>query len=625
MEAEESKTTLKLANISLKTIQEDIDDYIDENPIIEHLEVDEIDESLSRIESLRTNFKNIHSHLEADEDQTYERIIQSIKTYIKEGKAKKHNLKTAVTQIAESAKLKSVEFVICSIHQKLKLVESMTSFLPSTATDAELTNAHKSTHDTSKSLECVSRDLQPLIKDAFGTNKQAEVTGLQKRYEASIISLRSLILLIEKELSSRELEKHSKFKDSILKINLPKFNGFESKVDIYTFQTEFEKIHLRSTPKIFLPDILRNNYLEEPALSIVKADTNIDEMWKRLKSSYGNTKIILNNKLSELSNLDVVSKIKSPSKAAEVISKITSTMKDLMSLSNKHDIEQKLYNGDGMQRIYLLMGTHMTTRWLQSTCEDELEGDQLWNQLIKFLELERKVQEQKQLIYKPEPGKSDQKPPKKDSTGYFFDGKDELICHICGDCDHIATNGPNNTKLIQYFSCPKFVEMSPLQRFQKLRSKGLCYQCLFPGAQRKSGKHQDGQCQRVFSCKHTYHDSYPVKKHVLVCDTHKDDQQNRDLLDHYKSRCINRQRQLPSFSRGIDLSHLVFQSTPSSIYEANNVDDINSTNKAIYMLQTIEVDGNPYTLFYDNGCSNFISRYQATQSLGTRAVQQYSG
>ncbi|XP_066920588.1 uncharacterized protein [Clytia hemisphaerica] len=131
--------------------------------------------------------------------------------------------------------------------------------------------------------------------------------------------------------------------------------------------------------------------------------------------------------------------------------------------------------------------------------------------------------------------------------------------------------------------------MSPLERFQKLRSKGLCYQCLYPGAQRKSGKHQDGQCQRAFICKHPYHDPFTTKMHVLVCDSHKDDQQN--LLEHYKSRCLTRQRQLPSFSKEINLSHLEIEEHPPIKDEANTVEKSNPIIKAMYMLQTIEVDG----------------------------------
>ena len=61
-------------------------------------------------------------------------------------------------------------------------------------------------------------------------------------------------------------------------IKLPKFKGYDSQIEIYTFQLEFEKIYLRSAPKRMLADVLKNNHLNDPALSLVKAEKDIDEI-----------------------------------------------------------------------------------------------------------------------------------------------------------------------------------------------------------------------------------------------------------------------------------------------------------------------------------------------------------
>ena len=55
---------------------------------------------------------------------------------------------------------------------------------------------------------------------------------------------------------------------------------------------------------------------------------------------------------------------------------------------------------------------------------------------------------------------------------------------------------------MQYFACQKFAEMAPKDRFQELKNKGYCFQCLFPGASEDKGKHHDGMCQLDFVCKH---------------------------------------------------------------------------------------------------------------------------
>ena len=71
-------------------------------------------------------------------------------------------------------------------------------------------------------------------------------------------------------MNSSELDKQKQFKESNLNIKLAKFRGYASSTDIYTFQKDFEKLYLHRTPKSLLPDLLKNNYLDEPALSLVK-------------------------------------------------------------------------------------------------------------------------------------------------------------------------------------------------------------------------------------------------------------------------------------------------------------------------------------------------------------------
>ena len=154
-----------------------------------------------------------------------------------------------------------------------------------------------------------------------------------------------------KEISKRELEKQSKFNSLSLNIKLSKFRGYNSHVDIFTFQRDFEKLYLKSTPKSMLSDLLKNNFLEDPALSLVTSVNDIAEIWIRLKQAYGDSKIMLSKKIAEINNIDVLWKIKTPAKIVEGLSKVINLMKDLMELSKFHNIENKLYNGDAIEKI----------------------------------------------------------------------------------------------------------------------------------------------------------------------------------------------------------------------------------------------------------------------------------
>ena len=113
--------------------------------------------------------------------------------------------------------------------------------------------------------------------------------------------------------------------------------------------------------------------------------------------------------------------------------------------------------------------------------------------------------------------------------------------------------------------------------------------------------------------------------HVLVCDEHKDLPENEDLLQSYKEKCILQQKvNLPDYSKNIKLTHHV-QLTDCSSYKANRrgnhvADSV--FEKAIYMLQTIEVDGQQYTLFYDSGCGDFVATYDAIQRIGKKSKKR---
>ena len=132
----------------------------------------------------------------------------------------------------------------------------------------------------------------------------------------------------------------------------------------------------------------------------------------------------------------------------------------------------------------------------------------------------------------------------------------DLTCHICGKEYHVPTTGPGGSKLIQYFACKEFVDLKPFDRFQLLIKKGLCFQCLYPSAKVSEIKYSEGKCQRDYTCKHPSHDKFPTKKHVLVCSEHEDQEENKQIFEVYKFKCILKRKymQLPEFSKEIKLS-----------------------------------------------------------------------
>ena len=213
--------------------------------------------------------------------------------------------------------------------------------------------------------------------------------------------------------------------------------------------------------------------------------------------------------------------------------------------------------------------------------------------------------------------------PNKKRDSYHSDQSSaDPVCHLCGEHpkadEHIASNGPGGMKIIQYYTCKTFVDKTPAARLATLKDNGYCFQCLLPGANATQGKHLDGRCQRDFICPHPSHQKYPVKKHVLVCEEHKENKDNQEVLIKFKSRCM-RNSNLPDFSRDIKLAFHInsFASHPSS---TSSISKDTITDRGIYLLQTINVNDNRLNIFYDNGCSDFILSSKAVKLLGPMAT-----
>ena len=70
----------------------------------------------------------------------------------------------------------------------------------------------------------------------------------------------------------------------------------------------------------------------------------------------------------------------------------------IQSLASEHQIESKLYSGDGLERLYQLIGDNQVTIWLSNLCEETYDDHEQWMKLIEFLEKDLKVQQQRMLI-----------------------------------------------------------------------------------------------------------------------------------------------------------------------------------------------------------------------------------
>ena len=79
-------------------------------------------------------------------------------------------------------------------------------------------------------------------------------------------------------------------------------------------------------------------------------------------------------------------------------------------------------------------------------------------------------------------------------------------------------------------------------------------------------------------------------------------------------------RKLPSFSREIKLS---FHSDVHHV--GNSSDDGKTEDTGIYLLQVLSIENQKFTVFYDNGCSDFIIKHEAAKRMKSNASQVFAG
>ena len=161
---------------------------------------------------------------------------------------------------------------------------------------------------------------------------------------------------LQKTITERDITPEKMKSASSLRIELGKFCGYEGKIDFYTFKSKFQKLIEPTVRRQYLADYLKSNYLGGWALSLVEKETDYSKIWKRLLETFGNARLLLQNKLCALDKIGGLWNTKWNAKLTNTLAGLINTMTDLSSLASEHKIEGQLYEGGGLERILILIG-----------------------------------------------------------------------------------------------------------------------------------------------------------------------------------------------------------------------------------------------------------------------------
>ena len=396
---------LKEANfleIDILVVIEDINDIIDENPDHDDITTAKLEGFRSKIRKMGFTLQQIDPHSKVNNQIAS--TLETVKTYIKATKNARVTTKQQEDQIKrdeKNQKKRSTIFLIDHIHRDLKELTEEYSKQPDESSDEEIAKWKEDLPRLSTKLNKVAENINAVLKSGSTEDeREFSLININHEFEKLFTLKKQFIMKLDEEIAERDIEKDRNFNRLKLNIKLDKFTGYDCTTDYFTFRSYFEKIHLKSTPKRLLPELLKNNFLADQALTLVRNLDDIDMIWERLKDMYGNPKMMLSKRLQQLSTLEM-SKSTNPEKMINNISKIINALHDLMRLAQEHHIEEHLYYGDGLHKVYQLLGDINTTKFLNTICDDDLEQHGVWSKLVSFLDKQKRVQQQKLIIQGP--------------------------------------------------------------------------------------------------------------------------------------------------------------------------------------------------------------------------------
>ena len=670
--------------------------FFEENKVKEAISLDEIDSSVAEIKDLRRVFKRAHRELKSklsDYDRLYkmknDKCCTEITEYIKKAKEEKkkriddkdkeqarkakdeEKIQKDIKETADKKKKlqekRIIEIKEKEIAEKISHIKTLCKAADKVEDD-EILELKSNLADLDKEL----RDLRDM-RDKFESfisefgDKETIIARLANEYKAINESVVKYKETLKSEIKKRELEDYKLKAIDKLNIDIPKFSGTDHKIDIYSFQTKFEEEHVR-LPKNKCLYQLKEKFLTGPAKEMVKLVEDIDEIWKILKEAFGDPKVLLSYELACVKKLGPLSRIKENQELALALAKLANAMENLSKTAEKHNIKHELYNSHTEAVIYKILGDERVDKFLEKNGSGTSAADE-WVLLKDFVREESKRKSRMALKLNPtdipptkkddkkggyaavpqDPGGNDLKketPPScmscgnkenetvikklimgvlKDSMpqGGTYVATPNNKCKACGgsECENKGDEG------FEYVKCKEFRKLTCNERLERMKKVKVCFQCLQSHPFR-------AECENDFVCKNEWHKKFNKGFHVLVCQEHEQEEENKKLLEKYKVKIFKNKENFPQSFVVIPPVYKVGGDTTRHQFEGNeeqkdttrhqSEEEEEQKDLATFMLQRIKVkdkDGKDkfINLFYDSGCSESNCRKEATTKLGDRA------
>ena len=340
------------------------------------------------------------------------------------------------------------------------------------------------------------------------------------------------------------------------KVGLPKFSG--NPRTYARFKGDFEKIVAQNYADIlYRTYILKNNCLTGEAKTLVENIEDLDEIWNRLDSKYGNDREIINMVLNDVKKLDL-HKGDWDASLIKLVDTLEKGTQDLAAINAREEIA----NNYTVTLIQEKLPERILRKWidLDVTASSTASGKNSFEELLEFLKTEREKAErviQVKVTKEKERNKDDKDKNRRErqkkeedkfalyAGGGGNDRKKKKCCLVHPNGDHLTRK------------CKIFLSKTPVERGAIVKASNGCKFCL-------STSHSGSPC--------------PFESTWEKCDV--------DGCSIYHSRLLHGCG-IPEFTNFVDLSSVTIR--------------YKNVGKTLLLMQDVQTPKGKITVFWDDG------------------------
>ena len=108
------------------------------------------------------------------------------------------------------------------------------------------------------------------------------------------------------------------------------------------------------------------------ALTFVEKIEGIEDIWNKLIASFGNMRLLLQNKISLLEKQTGFCEFSGDEKIGIALASLINVMSELTSMAKRFELEEELYYGGCLEKILSLLGNESERKFI-SKCQDPSE------------------------------------------------------------------------------------------------------------------------------------------------------------------------------------------------------------------------------------------------------------